>query len=178
MIKIDTEFVDSCHYIDAETISRECGFRLDADNTPVDLDSERDNDDNDNVDNVNEHNQREKNTEQHLSAKKRLSTKSFAITSWSTVPSQPRYLKSCFVSRTFVCDLEEIVLNEIKRQFGIERIQYACVAKEVNIETHKTHLHIQIILKTKGNKRSGFLDKITSMFYLGYILLYILLHET
>jgi hypothetical protein len=53
-------------------------------------------------------------------------------------------------------------MDEIKRQFGIERIQYACVAKELSTITNKTHLHIQIILKEKGNKRSGFLDKITS----------------
>ena len=54
-------------------------------------------------------------------------------------------------------------MNEIKRQFGIVRIQYACVAKEINTKTNKIHLHIHIIMKNNVDKMSGFLDKITRM---------------
>ncbi|CAF1434531.1 unnamed protein product [Rotaria sordida] len=119
----DRPYADYGH-LDAKTIAEECQLNLDMDDDTLsshDTDTEQ---------------------QQPSIAKKRLSTKSFAITSWTDVS-------------------KEIVINEIKQQFGIEKIQYACVAKEINTETNKTHLHIQIILKEKRQKRSGFLDKIT-----------------
>jgi hypothetical protein len=61
--------------------------------------------------------------------------------------------------------LEETVMTEIKRQFGIERLQYACVAQEFGDQNDTPHLHIQIILKEKANKKSWFLDDITGMYY-------------
>jgi hypothetical protein len=56
-------------------------------------------------------------------------------------------------------------MDEIKRQFGIERIQYICIAKEISPTTNKIHLHIQIILKDKAKKTTGFLDRITSLYF-------------
>ena len=53
-------------------------------------------------------------------------------------------------------------MNEIKRQFGLERLQYVCIAHELNNQTGRSHLHIQIILKEKLNKRTWFLDPVTS----------------
>jgi hypothetical protein len=61
--------------------------------------------------------------------------------------------------------LEETLMTEIKRQFGIERLQYACVAQEFGDQNDTPHLHIQIILKEKANKKSWFLDDITGMYY-------------
>ncbi|CAF1468639.1 unnamed protein product [Adineta steineri] len=128
----DRPYADYGH-LDTRTIAEECNFSLDIDNgEPI----------NDNETEIEEQQQQQKQKRQ-VSAKKRLSSKSFAITSWTNVS-------------------KEIVMAEIKRQFGIEQIQYACVAKEINIQTNKTHLHIQIILKDKGKKTSGFLDKITN----------------
>jgi hypothetical protein len=57
--------------------------------------------------------------------------------------------------------VEETVLDEIKQQFPIEKIQYVCVAQETGSFNGLVHLHIQIILKYKANKKSWFLDDIT-----------------
>jgi hypothetical protein len=65
----------------------------------------------------------------------------------------------------YCCYLEQTVMTEIKRQFGIERLQYACVAQEIGDNNDTPHLHIQIILKEKANKKTWFLDDITGMYY-------------
>lgn len=58
-------------------------------------------------------------------------------------------------------------MNEIKRIFTIENIQYACVAQEISdMNDEACHLHIQIILKQTVNKKTWFLDTITRMFAL------------
>ncbi|CAF3539195.1 unnamed protein product, partial [Rotaria sp. Silwood2] len=62
----------------------------------------------------------------------RMNTKSFAITSWTNVS-------------------KELVLDEIKRKFNIENIQYICISEEISELNHQRHLHIQIILKNKVN---------------------------
>ena len=54
------------------------------------------------------------------------------------------------------------MLDEIKRQFSIERLQYVCVAQEMSDQAMRSHLHIQIVLKEKLNKRTWFLDDVTS----------------
>ncbi|CAF4862134.1 unnamed protein product [Rotaria sp. Silwood1] len=120
----DRPYADYGH-LDAKTIVEECNINLDIDD-----------------DTLSSHNNDTEEEQEQSAAKKRLSTKSFAITSWTNTS-------------------KEIVMKEIKKQFGIEKIRYACVAKEMNTQTNKTHLHIQIILKEKGQKQSGFLDKIT-----------------
>lgn len=72
----------------------------------------------------------------------RLNSKSFAITSWTEVS-------------------KELVINHIKKEFGIENIQYICVSEEISELNHQRHLHIQIILKEKVDRRRPFLDDIT-----------------
>jgi hypothetical protein len=72
----------------------------------------------------------------------RLNTKSFAITSWTNVS-------------------KELVMNHIQQEFGIVNIQYICVCEEIGELNHRRHLHIQIILKEKVNKKVRFLDAIT-----------------
>ena len=72
----------------------------------------------------------------------RLNAKSFAITSWTNVS-------------------KELVMNEIKDEFGIEKIQYICIGEEIGELNHQRHLHIQIIFKGKINRRKPFLDDIT-----------------
>jgi len=72
----------------------------------------------------------------------RLHTKSFAITSWTNVS-------------------KELVMNAIKDEFGIENIQYICIGEEISELNHQRHLHVQIILKEKINKKKRFLDEIT-----------------
>ena len=73
----------------------------------------------------------------------RLNTKSFAITAWSNVS-------------------KELVLDEIKRRFGIRSIQYICICEEISDASRQRHLHIQIILKEKVNLKKRFLDQITN----------------
>jgi hypothetical protein len=72
----------------------------------------------------------------------RLNAKSFAITAWTNVS-------------------KESVMNEIKHEFGIENIQYICIGEEISELNHERHLHIQIILKEKIDRRKAFLDQIT-----------------
>lgn len=72
----------------------------------------------------------------------RLHAKSFAITSWTEIS-------------------KEIVLDYIKHEFGIENIQYICIGEEISELNHRRHLHIQIILKEKIDRRKPFLDDIT-----------------
>ncbi|CAF1250811.1 unnamed protein product [Rotaria magnacalcarata] len=72
----------------------------------------------------------------------RMSTHSFAITCWTNVE-------------------KNIVMAEIKRQFSIQKLQYVCVAEEKTDTNDSSHLHIQIILKYKTNKKTWFLDDIT-----------------
>ena len=57
--------------------------------------------------------------------------------------------------------IEETMMQAIKDEFRIERIQYACVGQETTETNGLHHLHIQIILKQKGNKRHWFLDQVT-----------------
>lgn len=52
-------------------------------------------------------------------------------------------------------------MDAIKHEFGIENIQYTCIAEEISELNHQRHLHIQIILKEKLNKKKRFLDEIT-----------------
>jgi hypothetical protein len=52
-------------------------------------------------------------------------------------------------------------MADIKRQFGIERLQYACVAEERGTQHDRPHVHVQIILKERVNKKTWFLDTIT-----------------
>jgi hypothetical protein len=59
--------------------------------------------------------------------------------------------------------LEQAVMDEIVRQFLIENIQYTCVAQESGPASGALHLHVQIILKYKANKKTWFLDHITGM---------------
>jgi hypothetical protein len=64
-------------------------------------------------------------------------------------------------------------MTEIKRIFTIENLQYACVAQEItnhannnsnnNNNNNLYHLHIQIILKEKKEKKTWFLDTITGI---------------
>jgi hypothetical protein len=54
-------------------------------------------------------------------------------------------------------------MDEIVRQFPIEKIQYACVAQESGPASGALHLHVQIVLKYKANKKTWFLDHITGM---------------
>ncbi|CAF4992554.1 unnamed protein product, partial [Rotaria sp. Silwood1] len=72
----------------------------------------------------------------------RRAPKTWAITAWT------------HVSR-------ETVMAEIKRQFGIEYLQYVCVAQETGDLNNRPHLHIQIILKERKDKKTWFLDDIT-----------------
>ena len=72
----------------------------------------------------------------------RFNAKSFAITAWTDVS-------------------KETIMDEIKRQFGIAKIQYICIGEEISEIDHRKHLHIQIILKGKLNRRKPFLDDIT-----------------
>ena len=54
-------------------------------------------------------------------------------------------------------------MNEIKRTFTIEKLQYVCVAQEFNNDTinQAFHLHVQIVLKEVVNKKTWFLDSVT-----------------
>ncbi|CAF1340813.1 unnamed protein product [Rotaria magnacalcarata] len=70
----------------------------------------------------------------------RMNTDSFAITCWSNVP-------------------KEKLLECIIREFGQANVQYVCVANETGRKQGKPHLHVQIILKQKKEKKSWFLDK-------------------
>lgn len=72
----------------------------------------------------------------------RFNAKSFAITAWADVP-------------------KETVMDAIKHEFGIDTIQYICISEEISEINHQRHLHIQIILKEKVNRRKPFLDQIT-----------------
>lgn len=72
----------------------------------------------------------------------RLHTRSFAITAWTDAS-------------------KERVLEHIKHEFGIDHIQYICIGEERSELNHRRHLHIQIILKEKVDRRRPFLDDIT-----------------
>ena len=72
----------------------------------------------------------------------RLNAKSFAITTWTDAS-------------------KELVLDHIKQEFGIKTIQYICISEEQSYFNHQRHLHIQIILKEKVDRRRPFLDEIT-----------------
>ena len=72
----------------------------------------------------------------------RIHAKSFAITTWTTVS-------------------KDLVMDHIKNEFGIENIQYICISEEISELNHQRHLHIQIILKEKVDRRKPFLDEIT-----------------
>ena len=53
--------------------------------------------------------------------------------------------------------IEEEVMNEIKRIFTIEKLQFVWVVPEFNNDTiYQTfHLHVQIVLKEVVNKKLG-----------------------
>ena len=72
----------------------------------------------------------------------RLHAKSFAITSWTDVS-------------------KELVMDAIKDEFSIENIQYISIGEEISEINHQRHLHIQIILTEKIDRRKPFLDEIT-----------------
>ena len=72
----------------------------------------------------------------------RLNAKSFAITAWTDVS-------------------KELLMDAIKHEFGIGNIQYICLGEEISELNHQRHLHIQIILKEKVDRRKPFLDQIT-----------------
>ena len=72
----------------------------------------------------------------------RIHAKSFAITSWTNVS-------------------KDIVMDHIKNEFGVQNIQYICISEEISELNHQRHLHIQIILKEKVDRRKSFLDDIT-----------------
>ncbi|CAF1502449.1 unnamed protein product, partial [Adineta steineri] len=72
----------------------------------------------------------------------RFNAKSFAITSWTEVS-------------------KDLVIDYIKNDFDIDNIQYICVCEEIGEVSHRRHLHIQIIFKTKIHRRTPFLDQIT-----------------
>ena len=72
----------------------------------------------------------------------RLHAKSFAITAWTDVS-------------------KEVVMDHIKNEFGIDNIQYICISEEISELNRQRHLHIQIILKKKVDRRKPFLDEIT-----------------
>lgn len=72
----------------------------------------------------------------------RLNAKSFAITAWTDVS-------------------KDLVFEHIKKEFGTENIQYICVSEEISELHHERHLHVQIILTSKVNRRKPFLDHIT-----------------
>lgn len=72
----------------------------------------------------------------------RLHAKSFAITSWTDVS-------------------KELVMDAIKDEFSIENIQYISIGEEISEINHQRHLHIQIILKEKIDRKKPFLDGIT-----------------
>ena len=72
----------------------------------------------------------------------RLHAKSFAITAWTDIS-------------------KESVMDAIKHEFGIENIQYICTEEEISELNHQRHLHIQIILKEKVDRRKAFLNEIT-----------------
>lgn len=70
--------------------------------------------------------------------------------------------------------IEEEVMDEIKRIFTIEKLQYVCVAQEFdnnNTTNQTSRLHVQIILKQIINKKTWFLDSITGKvsFYMEYV---------
>lgn len=52
-------------------------------------------------------------------------------------------------------------MNVIQQEFGIENIQYICIGEELSELNQRRHLHIQIILKRKVNKKKRFLDNMT-----------------
>jgi hypothetical protein len=72
----------------------------------------------------------------------RLNAKSFAITSWTDVS-------------------KDSVMRHIKSEFGLDNIQYVCIGEEISELNHQRHLHIQIILKEKVDRRKPFLNVIT-----------------
>ena len=72
----------------------------------------------------------------------RLNAKSFAITAWTDVS-------------------KESVMDAIKHEFDIKNIQYICIGEEMSELNHQRHLHIQVILKEKVNKKKPFLDEVT-----------------
>ena len=110
----------------------------------------------------------------------RMAAKSWAITSWTHVCSTSIIVFFCcllihdsilnipllFLFLSF--SVEEIVLNEIKRQFGLDHLQYACVVQEMKPPDMTPHIHIQIILKVKTNERRWFLDDITGLFFFSH----------
>ena len=72
----------------------------------------------------------------------RLNAKSFAITAWTDIS-------------------KDLVMNAVKAEFGIENIRYICIGEEISELNHRQHLHLQIILKDKVNRKRPFLDEIT-----------------
>lgn len=75
---------------------------------------------------------------------------------------------------TLLC-LEEIIINEITRQFPISTFQYVCVAidhfESTPIVTPFRMIYIQIILTKVVNKHGWFLDRVT-----GTCLLYLIVN--
>ena len=71
-----------------------------------------------------------------------LYAKSLAITVWTNVS-------------------KERVLDYIKEEFGISKLQYICVCEEISSVNHQRHLHVQIIFKERIRRKRPFLDEIT-----------------
>ncbi|CAF1508106.1 unnamed protein product [Adineta steineri] len=72
----------------------------------------------------------------------RFNAKSFAITSWTDVS-------------------KDLVMQYIKRDFGLGKIQYICISEEIGEVSHRRHLHIQVIFTDKINRRKPFVDDVT-----------------
>ncbi|CAF4416142.1 unnamed protein product [Rotaria socialis] len=76
-------------------------------------------------------------------------------------PNPPRFHSQSFAITCWTNVSKEEILGKIVQEFGHPLLQYACVASEIAGTPPRQHLHIQIILKRKINKKSWFLDKHT-----------------
>ncbi|CAF1357023.1 unnamed protein product [Adineta steineri] len=72
----------------------------------------------------------------------RFNAMSFAITSWTDVS-------------------KDLVMQSIKDDFGLDKIQYICISEEIGEVSHRRHLHIQVIFTSKINRRKPFVDDVT-----------------
>lgn len=80
----------------------------------------------------------------------------------SSIKRKPFRINAKSLAITTVTDVsKESSLDEIKRKFSIENIQYVCINEEINKLTYQRHIHIQIILKKTVNLKSRFLGRIT-----------------
>ncbi|CAF3948926.1 unnamed protein product [Adineta steineri] len=85
----------------------------------------------------------------------------FNLNQFPDQPSPPRYHAKSWAIIAFTNLAQEEVMASIQEKFGINQIQYLCISEETNKSNGEKNLYIQLIFKTRIDRRVPFIDDLT-----------------